>query len=652
MNFNKIKEDNFFIIDSDNLDLIESRLYGYAIIDSQIYFEIPKEKEVDGTGSYIYINNDPQNNEIKIYQDLNGNYGLYLFRNKNYFAISNSFLLICEYLKDKYELTLNYNNAKSYMSAEICSYIYEETLINEITILPRNTIFCIDKKTKKNSIEKIDYEENSIKINSQEGIDILDAWFEKWIKIIQNIKFRTDNIVIDLTGGLDSRTVFCLMASSNINLNDIHVHSITSDMYKEDFEIASEIADYFDFKLNQKSNIIYKAVPDIETYFNISFYSKLGFSKAIWPVRQYPSERIYNIVGYGGECIRNYIPSTVEENINFKANLAKKYSNSWQNPTKEYLKKNYETLEKNVYNENISLVNSNYKETRSRYHFGKSIVERFLINQINLAPLIDPLLYKLNYIDEECDDDNLIITLILDRYCKSLLNFKIEGRREISETTIKYVKDINEKYPFSISITNDNEKNELIETENEYDYFSSYESSVPYSINKAKEFLRDILNSNSFINYFKMYFPEEIYDTILLDLNKTYIGSMCDVFSAIGVFYMINIVEYSKKKNFKNITLWLNDFLEIPTYEPFHKRLELKKELEKTNKINKEISEENKIKNEQIKQLSEENKNKDEQIKQLSEKITQKQDIINEMMNSTSWKITKSLRKSRRYFKK
>ena len=66
-----------------------------------------------------------------------------------------------------------------------------------------------------------DYKENSIKLDSEEGFNVLDKWFYKWTALFRNIKLHTNNISVDLSGGFDSRVIFMLMAESGINLNDI-----------------------------------------------------------------------------------------------------------------------------------------------------------------------------------------------------------------------------------------------------------------------------------------------------------------------------------------------------------------------------------------------------------------------------------------------
>lgn len=135
--FQKYFNEEFFIIDSDNLNYIGNKLFGF-LIDNEKIITSNNISNITGEGTYIYI--EDKNNEITIYQDFNGNYGLYIFQTNEYFAISNSFLKLVEYLKNKYELTLNKDYANYFMTSGLNSTIYKETLVNEIEIIPRNKI--------------------------------------------------------------------------------------------------------------------------------------------------------------------------------------------------------------------------------------------------------------------------------------------------------------------------------------------------------------------------------------------------------------------------------------------------------------------------------------------------------------------------------
>ena len=136
--FDELFGDNFFIIDSNNLELFKSKLYGFAIHDNKII----KNESYDGhtifNGNGTYIQIIKSRDDISIYQDFNGSFGIYIYENDDYFAISNSFIKLVDYIKHSHEITLNEDYAKYFISVSLCSLSYSETLINEIKVLPKN----------------------------------------------------------------------------------------------------------------------------------------------------------------------------------------------------------------------------------------------------------------------------------------------------------------------------------------------------------------------------------------------------------------------------------------------------------------------------------------------------------------------------------
>lgn len=81
--FYDLYNDEFFIIDSNNLNSLESKLYGFSILDNKIVYDdddVNNDSNLLGFGSYIHLKNFE--NKISIYQDLNGTWGLYLYIKK------------------------------------------------------------------------------------------------------------------------------------------------------------------------------------------------------------------------------------------------------------------------------------------------------------------------------------------------------------------------------------------------------------------------------------------------------------------------------------------------------------------------------------------------------------------------------------------
>ena len=223
---NTIIDENFFVFDSDNLEKVESHMYGFSISTKGIltdnYFkEMGKYEEPDVQGVYIMIRRKA--NEIILNQDFHGSYGLYIFKNNdfNYFAISNSFLLLEEYLIGKQNISLNKDFASNFIITQLCTYSLNETMIKEIVQIPSNAIININIETKKLKISYKDYEENTIPLDSEEGMKIIDKWMDKWGYIFRSLKKKTDNISFDLSGGFDTRMLLTILLNSGLDMNQI-----------------------------------------------------------------------------------------------------------------------------------------------------------------------------------------------------------------------------------------------------------------------------------------------------------------------------------------------------------------------------------------------------------------------------------------------
>ena len=215
--FEELTRNQFFVIDSESLDKVESRLYGFALSDDGKIIKndnLTDSAPISGCGTFVRVKFTSQ--KIIIEQDFNGCYGLYLFKDGDYFALSNSFWKLIEHLRGKHNLSLNNDYAKAFIASDLCSFAYQETLANEIEMLPRDCKVIIDTSTKIFEIQNIDYKENTVDIDSKEGIELLDKWFFRWTNIIRSIKARTNNIVADLTGGFDSRVVLTLFLNAGI----------------------------------------------------------------------------------------------------------------------------------------------------------------------------------------------------------------------------------------------------------------------------------------------------------------------------------------------------------------------------------------------------------------------------------------------------
>ncbi len=454
-------KDAFFVLDSEHLDSVESRLYGFTFRQGGI---VESAEDLNGEapekdGAYIYIHREKD--RITVSQDYAGCFGLYLFRKDGYFALGNSFLKLAEYIRERYPMTLNREYADYLLTADLCSAVYGETMIREISTLDRCAVAEISIPEKKLEIRYVDYGENTVDPGSAEGVAILDAWRAKWAGRIRSIYANNENIRTDLSGGFDSRETLALFLSSGIDLNRILVYSHTDQLHthKEDFEIASEIAKRYGFTLNNQQNLIKRTVPSgTEEVLARSFYAKLGFHKQMYFKNEWNAARLFTFTGNGGECIRDYWSATEESFIAEAVRRCDAFSGSpeirqrMQRSVREILtrsigamRSHFEAAGKPIAEKDLAP--TLYRETRCRNHFGKQIVEAYLANIIMLSPLLDSDLYKLKLSSEDCGDRNLLSALIPERYAEGLLDIRFDSGRSVNPETVDYVRKLNSRYP-------------------------------------------------------------------------------------------------------------------------------------------------------------------------------------------------------------
>ncbi len=555
--FEELYGDEFFVIDSENLLNVESRLYGYLIDGGNFYtnnnFNI--NANLTGLGAYIHVNKTY--NEITISQDANGCFGLYVYQYDDIFCISNSFVKLIDYVKTRYPISFNEDAAGALLACKFSSYIYKQTLVNEIIVLPRNYVIKIDENNKKIKYELIDYAEKTIPLDSQKAFDILDDWFYRWTSLFRNLKKQTNNITADLTGGFDSRLTFSLLLASNINLDEINIRSVKDNEYthKEDYQIASQMAKEFNFKLNDMSKFDLNRYyfEEKETSIKISAYTKLGVHNQLFYKFFKNLNPCYSITGYGGENIRDYHGVTPLEKYISNANAL---SPELVEYTKNALDYNVNQIKKDFFgnyeDDNIEYAIS--KEAVHTYHFGRGSIEKYLTNEFGLNPLTDPEINKIKRHDGIHIDKNLLISIIYLRYCPEILNFDFEGDSEIRKDTIEYAKKINAKYPFN---------------------FNGYEP-VSSNIQKTtgKQIIKDKLLkysdlentfknaflSNAFKKQFEIYYSPELYNNLAIRVKTWGYVPLQYAYPAIIVMKVLNDIKINNFDANKELIPWLDEF--------------------------------------------------------------------------------------------
>ena len=509
---NKIIEENFFIIDSNNLNHILPHMYGFCVSEKGIltdnyYKQLGKYIEPEPQGVYIMIRKI--GNKIILNQDFSGSFGIYIYENKkdNYFALSNSFLFLEEYLVDKQNISFNKDFADNFIITNLCTYSIYETLINEIIQIPSNSYLIIDIDIKKIYIHYVDYQQNTIPLESKEGLEIIDKWVDKWGFILRSLKKKTDNISYDLSGGFDTRTLLTILLNSDINPNELLINTIVNKEHghDEDFKIAKNISSKYGFKINSKKLDKIHTKFSLEDILFISLYSKLGFHKEFYLKSGFLKNPRFSFSGSGGEHLRGYPGSPIKkftDSISYQNIL--NHQQEFYDSSIRLLNRSISLIKKKQKFDNDYEISFNlYSYAVGKNHFGKAALEAFLANIYFLQPLMDPDIKKIKY-NINCKDSHDLIAYIYIRFAHDLIHFPFQGKRLLNLKSIKNAENLNNKF-----------KQYKIKTNYNIDFFIDLKRTI-YSENKRDQvnvnaYLSELFNSNRFIRLIIKKYDKQVY---------------------------------------------------------------------------------------------------------------------------------------------
>lgn len=441
------KENNFFIVTSDNINSIKnSILYGFVLIGDTVFrngeHNFKKEEIQNGIGSYVYVmKND---DELYFITDDAGDYVLYYFVNHNYWAVSNSFWLLSDEVKKNYELTLNREVAIHDIVAPLSSLSIEDTLINEIKCLRANeTISIINGKL---CMER--KETNLFSVNLLDSVGLIDEWINKWIKVMKAIEKSGYTMKFDLSGGFDSRLTLAIAIAAGVDFNceNVFVNSIIPisegqiEHMKDDFQIATQIADKLGFELNRPIKNMYSKM-SVQDSVDMFSECMLSNHREAYFFDFFAREPIFHFGGHGGETLRGDVYS-----LEKWLRMASEDCNGYEAVSKKVLVNSYnkcliKEFDSTKCNEFASLTNF-WRETWQRYHFGQTIMYRNITNEIVFAPLSDSMIYRVQPFWKGEPIENVIYTLILKRTAPWLLDVPLSDGRKINPKALEVSEDI------------------------------------------------------------------------------------------------------------------------------------------------------------------------------------------------------------------
>ena len=462
-----------------------------------------------------------------------------------------------EYLLGKQNISFNKDFANNFVISRLCSPSIHETLINEIVKLPSNVVIIINVKKKQYKAYYIDYQENTIPLESKEGLKIIDEWVDKWGYIFRSLKEQTDNYSFDLSGGFDTRTVLSILISSGIDLKNIHIKSAkdkNNPDHVEDLIIAGNISSKFGFKLNDFYLDNKSTIWSTKDTLFCSMYSKLGFHKEFYLKDRFYNKPRFIFTGEGGENIRGYPGYPIKKYIEGISSQAKQIFGKekiFYNSSMRLCKRSVDLLKSRRTFENSYEISSDfYSKGRTRNHYGKAVVEGFLSNIYLLQPLIDPDIKKIKFdIKEKWPHD--LIAYIYTRFAHDLIYFPIQGKRIINLESLKKAEKLNnEAKPYKIK--SELNQNFFIDVKRK--------TPVPPSINdkSADDCLKSLFKTTHFIQNINKIYDNDIYDWAMKYSKNTTFFPLKHGYGLLAIAITIEYLSLNKKymMQSKNLKIW------------------------------------------------------------------------------------------------
>ena len=447
-----------FVFDSEHIDAIQTHLYGFYTTEAGMFTQAPPDSKdiADATGPWVLVRRGQKG--IEITQDSIGCFGLFLFRKGSYWALSNSFNHLLDYLKTRFELSFNKDYALALLAQDLCVTVYGETIINEILWLDRRARLHIDTGTAELSFSLRRLAEKTIPIDSEEGLLILDVWHDKWASLVRGAaESWAGELAVDISGGFDTRMVLAPVLSSGADLSRIVFSSIPT--MEEDYRIAGHFAQEFGFRLNAEPEpMAVHSLPPIEPYAERALSSLFFTSRIREQSSQLPSSWQMVFKGSGGELSRYYWDG-FSRSTRIKRDVKRlqvlhplSFDKRFRQGLESIISRGFAGIEMMLRQTGGDIGKNGidgqryYMETRNRAHFGMEAARRTLFGQCIQTPLLDPLLLRLRA-PLDGSHPQLICALVYTRYHAGLASIPFDRGRYIPAETIQKARELNKRYP-------------------------------------------------------------------------------------------------------------------------------------------------------------------------------------------------------------
>ena len=273
---------------------------------------------VDTIGNHSLVIIDSKG-VIEVHNDLFGIQHHYYFKNKNEIIISNNLFLLMDYASsNKIKMELNWEK----LASDFCFIHVQPFHQNFSTSM---NIHGLNQQKSNEFIQlsnTVNFDKSRLNEILIESHSFETKDYDKYIssaaeEIIENIKIVYDHsrfkeIMLDLSGGLDSRTVFAAITNIPDVMNKITLNCRHSELVPNDLSIASELNVKYNYPWNNSLRTHFWHPPSsIYTYQFGVYYShrtSIGF-------RKYPKHHIRLNGMYGEVTARPYYPRKMIRNL-------------------------------------------------------------------------------------------------------------------------------------------------------------------------------------------------------------------------------------------------------------------------------------------------------------------------------------------------
>lgn len=432
--FDKIESKRVVFLSSEPIEKKEKITYyfsGTTKYDKKLIWgenDIPRNIDVrnlsDGIGNFHLIFQDDKG--ITLTTDYFGVSKLFYFHKDGLFVASNRYHLLLLTLKNL-GISMSLNMEK--ISANLChsSQIFQQNFsremeIKDVYVLPIDTSVTLSKNGvifKEKPIHQILY--NPPQYNEEVYKEVLEQGVNE---VIENVQVALehpgfDKVIIDLTGGMDSRMVYAAATNIPQHKEKIYINSMPRNNLPNELPVALEINSIYGYPFCSFPTIVeHKKLYDLENDFS-SYHLGTYYAQTNIPLAKNQTDSILRLKGgYGEICLRpyyarQYLNTSLEElkEEEFLDEIISRYTTGALNDKtmsalKNQFKKELSLLPGRTPLEKLDL---HYLYYRNGLHFNDS-----LLNDINY-PTWGPLQSKsLFYLKMMCFEQHKNIKLQLD----------------------------------------------------------------------------------------------------------------------------------------------------------------------------------------------------------------------------------------------